>query len=76
MEDIKKKREEAMQALKENKALHDTYESIVDALDKGRKKAAEEAKKAETAFMKQLHKIEEQMLKKAEQLKKKYRDDD
>ena len=76
MDDIKQKREETVKSLKDNKTLHDTYESIVESLDKGRKKAAEEAKKAEVAFMKQLHRIEEQMLKKAEQIKKRYRDDD
>jgi hypothetical protein len=75
IDEIKHKRQQAMDALKEHKTLHETYETIVEQLEKGKKKAIIEARKAEASFMKQLHKIEEQMLKKAEQIKKRYNKD-
>lgn len=74
VDEFKAKRKQAMDALKEHKTLHETYEHIVEQLEKGKTKAVEEIRKAEANFMKQLHKVEEQMLKKAEQLKKKYKD--
>ena len=72
IDDFKAKRQQAMDSLKENKTLHETYESIVEHMERGKKVAIQEAKKAEEKFMKQLHKIEQQMLKKAEQIKKRY----
>ena len=72
IDEFKTKRQRAMDSLKENKTLHETYESIVEHMERGKKVAIEEAKKAEEKFMRQLHKIEQQMLKKAEQIKKRY----
>jgi len=69
---MKQTRAEIAAVLKDNKSMHNAYESVIKKIDKGRERAVVEAKKAEVLFMKNLHKIEAQMLKKAEEIKKNF----
>ena len=70
MTSIRETRDEASKIIKDSKAINDTYESAVKYFEKGRVAALKEAKKAELILVKQLHKIEAQMLKKAGEIKK------
>ena len=74
MNTIREARTEAAKMLKNTKAIHRTYDTLVKHLEKSRILAIKEAKKAEIAFMRKLHKVENQMLKQAEKIKKKLLD--
>ncbi len=73
MSSIRETRDEATKLIKDSKAIQDTYESVVNHLEKGRVVAMKEAKKAEIVFMKKLHEVEARMLKKAGEIKKEYK---
>jgi hypothetical protein len=69
MKSIRAAKDEAAKFIKESEAIHDAYESLVKQLEKGRKAAARETKKAEIVFKEKFHEVEEKLLKKASEIK-------
>jgi len=70
MTSIRETGDEVAKIIRDSKAIHETYASVVKHLEKGRLAAMKEAKKAEIAFMKKLHEVEVKMLKKVGEIKK------
>ena len=69
MKSLRETKDEAAKYIKESKAIHDTYEALVKQLEKGRKAAARETKRAEVVFKEKFHEVEEILLKKANEIK-------
>jgi len=69
MKSIRETRDEAAKFIKESKAIHETYEVLVNQLEKGRVAAIRETKKAEIVFVKKFNEVETKLLKKAKEIK-------
>lgn len=69
MKSLREAKDEAAKYIKDSKAIHDTYEALVKQLEKGRKAAARETKRAEVVFKEKFHEVEEKLLKKANEIK-------
>jgi len=70
MKSIRETKDEAAKFIKESKAIHETYELLVNQLEKGRVAAIRETKKAETVFMKKFNEVETKLLEKAKEIKR------
>jgi len=67
---MRETKDEAARMIKDSKALHETYETLVKHFEKGRVAAVKEMKKAEAAFLEKFHEVEAKVIKKAGEIKK------